>query len=143
MRLALPTASSKVTPSDSHPPTSDTGPPTEMISDSSSASVPSSSTRLFASPLLMTASRTMGRSGRSDRKGTHQHQGLLQNPPHDDYYGLPQQLDSYFFFFFSSSMMNDVACFQLLHGEFMILFIKITSIYFPVSLICLPAMTSA
>ena len=28
------------------------------------------------------------------------------------------------FFFFSSGMMNDVACFQLIHGGFIILFIK-------------------
>ena len=60
MRPALPTASSNVNPSDSHPPTIDRGPPTEMISDSSSASVPSSSTRLLTSSLPLTASRTMG-----------------------------------------------------------------------------------
>ena len=69
MSPALPTASSKVTPSDSHPPTIDRGPSTEMISDSSSASVPSSSTRLLASPLLITASRTMGDQGELIIKG--------------------------------------------------------------------------
>ena len=94
MRPALPTASSKVTPSDSHPPTSDTGPPTEMISDSSSAYVPSTSTRLLASPLLTTASRTMEDQGGTDRQGTIQHPGRLRNPPHDDYSRLPQQHDS-------------------------------------------------
>ena len=122
MSPALPTASSKVTPSDSHPPTIDRGPPTEMISDSSSASVPSLSTRLLVSPLLTTASRTMGGSGGTDYKGTQQHPGLLRNPPHENYPRLSQQLD--FFFFFSSGMMNDVPCFQLLHGGFIILFIN-------------------
>ena len=62
MRPALPTAPSKVTPSDSHRPTIGRGPPTEVISDSSSTSVPSSSTHLLASSLT-TASRTMGESG--------------------------------------------------------------------------------
>ena len=65
MRPALPAASSKVMPSDSHPPTIERGPPTEMISDSSSASVPSSSIRLLASSLI-TASRTMGDQGGTD-----------------------------------------------------------------------------
>ena len=71
MRPALPTASSKVTPSVSHPTTIDRGPPTEINSDSSSASVPSSSTGLLTSPVLPTASRTMGGSGGTDQKGTH------------------------------------------------------------------------
>ena len=122
MRPALPTASSNVTPSDS-PPTIDRGPPTEIISDSSSASVPSSSTLILASPLLTTASRTIGGAGGTDHKVREQHPGLLRNSPHDDYSRLPQQLDSYSFFF-SSSMMNDVACFQLLHGGFIILFMN-------------------
>ena len=62
MRPALPTASSNVTPYDS-PTTIDRSPPTEMISYSSSASVPSSSARLLLSLLLTTASRTMGDQG--------------------------------------------------------------------------------
>ena len=96
----------KVTPSDSHPPTIDRCPPTEMIFDSSSASVPSSSTRLFTSPLLATASRTMGGSGEggTDHKGTQQHPGLLQNPAHDDYFRLPQRLDSSSFPFSHQAM---------------------------------------
>ena len=94
MRPALPTASSNVTPYDS-PPTIDRGSPTEMISDSSSASVPSSSTRLLTPPLLKTASRTMGDNGGTDLKGHNNIQG--RNPPHDDYSRLPQQLDSYSF----------------------------------------------
>ena len=98
MSPALPTASSKVNPSDSDPPKIDRGPPTELISDSSSASVPSSSSRLLASPLLTTASHTMGGTGGTDRKGTQQHPGLLRNPAHDDY-RLPQQLDSSSFFY--------------------------------------------
>ena len=93
MRPALPNASSKATPSDSHPPTIERGPPTEMTSDSSSASVPSSTARLLASPLLTTASRTMGGSGGTDHKGTQQHPGLLRNSAHDDYSRLPQRLD--------------------------------------------------
>ena len=98
-RPALPTrtASSKLTPSDSHPPTIDIGPPTEMVSDSSSASVPSSFNRLLTSPLLTTASRTMGGSGGTDQNGTQQHPGLLRNSSHDNYPRLSQQLDSFSF----------------------------------------------
>ena len=104
MRPALPTASSKVTPSDSHPPTIDTGPPTEMISDSSLASVPSSSSRLLASPLLT--------SGAPPEPSTRR---LLS----------PQTTTRLLlFFFFSSSMMNDVAYSQLLHGGFINFFIN-------------------
>ena len=98
MRPALPTASLNVTPSDS-PPAIDRSPPTEMISDSSSASVRSSSTRLLASSLT-SASRTRRDQGGTDRQGTHQHSGLLRNPPHDDYSCLSQQLDSYSSFLF-------------------------------------------
>ena len=94
MRPVLPTASSKMTPSDSHPPTIDTGPPADMISDSSSASVPSSLTRLLTSPLLPTASRTMEGSGGTDQKGTQQHPGLLRNSPHGNHPRLSQRLDS-------------------------------------------------
>ena len=83
MRPTLPTASSKVTPSDSKPPTIDGGPPIEIISDSSSASVPSPSTRLLASSLT-TASRTMEGSVGTDHQGALQHPGLLRNRPHDD-----------------------------------------------------------
>ena len=64
-RPALPTASSKLTHSDSYPPTTDRGPPTDRISHSPSASLPSSSTRLPASSLT-TVSCTLGRSGGTD-----------------------------------------------------------------------------
>ena len=94
MKPALPTACSNLTPSDSHTPTIDRGLPTEIISDSSSASVRSPSTRLLAS-LLTTASRKLGRPGGADQYGTLQHPGLLRNCPHDHCSRLPRLLSPF------------------------------------------------
>ena len=60
--------------------------------------------------------------GGTDRQGTLQQPWLLRNPPHDNYSRLPQQHDSSSLF--SSGMMIDVACFRILHGGFIILFIN-------------------
>ena len=96
LRPGLPNACSKVTPSDSHTTRVYRGPPTETTSDSSSASVPLSFTRLPASSLT-TASCTMGRSGELISKGTVT-SGLLRNRQHDDCSRLRGQFLLSFFF---------------------------------------------
>ena len=94
------------------------GPPTEMISDSSSASVPASSTFLLASSLA-TALRTMGGSGGNWSSRDTLISGAAPEPSARR---LLSPLTTTRLFFFPSDMMNNVACFQLLHGAFTILF---------------------
>ena len=60
MKPAPSVTSSKLTRANSHPPTIDRGPPTEIISDSSSTSPPSSSTCLLACSLKPASCKTRG-----------------------------------------------------------------------------------
>ena len=117
MRTALSTASSKVTPSDSPSPKIQRSTPTEMISVTSPASVPSSSSCLLASSPTR-ASCKMKRLGKLTRKGDSKIRGCSWVIHAATILASHNNFQS----FYSFINVNDVDI-ELLHGGCIISFI--------------------